>query len=87
MTDKERAWLDNANRRGGSFVSTFASACFCADDHNFKLLRPVLAQIMEKYPNYNAEQESSVKPGQCTCSCPTGTAHSVYCPAFEFNAK
>jgi hypothetical protein len=55
MSDKERIWLDNASRRGGSFVSTFAKACFCADNHNFILLRPVLEQIMRKYPDYSAE--------------------------------
>ena len=47
MTDKQRTWLDNASRRGGSFVSTFANACFCADDANFKLLLPVLEQMVE----------------------------------------
>jgi hypothetical protein len=53
MTDAERQWLDNATRRGGSFVSTFANACFCADDRNFEILRPVLAQMMAKYPTYS----------------------------------
>lgn len=57
MTDKERIWCDNATRIGGSFVSTFARACFCADDQNYALLKPVLAQMMEKYPQY-AEAQS-----------------------------
>lgn len=52
MTHQERTWCDNATIRGGSFVSTFARACFCADDANFALLRPVLETMMEKYPSY-----------------------------------
>jgi len=56
MNEQERTWLDNASRRGGSFVSTFANACYCADDENFKLLKPVLAQMIEKYPNYSVQR-------------------------------
>lgn len=52
MTDTERTWCDNATRWGGSFVSTFAKACFCADDANYRLLRPVLEQLIRKYPDY-----------------------------------
>lgn len=52
MTDIERTWCDNATRWGGSFVSTFAKACFCADDANYRLLRPVLEQLIKKYPDY-----------------------------------
>lgn len=52
MNEKKRLWLDNASRRGGSFVSTFARACFCADDDNFKLMEPVLDSMMIKYPTY-----------------------------------
>ena len=56
MNDKERTWLDNASRFGGSFVKTFANACYCADDDNFRLLKPVLATIMTKYPNYSVAE-------------------------------
>lgn len=55
MTNQERTWCDNATARGGSFVSTFARACFCADDANFALLKPVLVQMMQKYPRYGEE--------------------------------
>lgn len=53
MTNAERTWCDNASGRGGSFVSTFARACFYADDGNFAILRPILAQLMKKYPTYS----------------------------------
>lgn len=52
MTERETTWLDNASRRGGSFVKTFAMACYAADTDNFNLMRPVLARMIEKYPNY-----------------------------------
>lgn len=52
MNDKERTWIDNATRYGGSFVDTFARACLCADDANFAIMKPVLGQMMEKYPKY-----------------------------------
>jgi len=55
MTQKLRLWLDNASRRGGSFVSTFAKACFCADEDNFEILLPALLVISEKYPVYFME--------------------------------
>lgn len=55
MTATMRVWLDNASRHGGSFVSTFAMACFAADDDNFTMLRPVLEQMMVKYPAYSRE--------------------------------
>lgn len=52
MNDKHRAWLDRASGQGGSFVSTFANACFAADDANFQLMKPVLEALMLKYPAY-----------------------------------
>lgn len=52
VSEQERMWCSNATAMGGLFVSTFAKACFCADDSNFAILRPVLAKMMEKYPNY-----------------------------------
>jgi hypothetical protein len=52
MNNQERTWLDNASRRGGSFVQTFAMACYAADDANFNILRPVLATLMVKYKTY-----------------------------------
>jgi hypothetical protein len=61
MTEQERMWCDNATRRGGSFVSTFARACFCADDSNFMMLKPILAQMMAKYPSYLPEPEPVAK--------------------------
>lgn len=55
MSEQERAWLNRAVRYGGSFIATFAQACFYADDENFELLRPVLVKMMEKYPKYSDE--------------------------------
>jgi len=56
MNQQERTWLNNASHMGGSFVKTFAMACFAADDANYAILRPVLKTIMEKYPNYSVER-------------------------------
>jgi hypothetical protein len=56
MSDQERVWLNNATYRGGSFVSNFAKACFCADGANFQLLRPILAAMMVKYPTYSKDE-------------------------------
>lgn len=58
MTYQERSWLNNASLRGGSFVKAFAMACFCADEENFRLLKPLLQQMMEKYPRYNEVKEA-----------------------------
>lgn len=33
-----------------SFLGTFLLACMRADFENYELLRPALAQLMEKYP-------------------------------------
>jgi hypothetical protein len=59
MNDQERTWLNNADHNGGSFVSTFAKACFCAGDENFRLLRPVLETMMHKYPAYAKDRVSA----------------------------
>lgn len=53
MSPEERHWLNNASAYGGDFVKAFSRACFYADDANFELLRPVLAQMMAKYPKYS----------------------------------
>ena len=53
MNDQERMWLDRASRTGGDFVKSFAMACFMADDINFEIMRPALAILMKKYPNYS----------------------------------
>lgn len=55
MTERLRTWCDNATRHGGSFVKTFAMACFCADGDNLLILLPVLQMISEKYPVYFRE--------------------------------
>lgn len=52
MTEIQREWLGNAERRGGSFVSSFAKTCFAADQDNWQLLLPVLEILMKKYPYY-----------------------------------
>lgn len=55
MSSAERRWLENATRFGGSFVKTFANACYCADSENYAILLPILEQMMAKYPNYSRE--------------------------------
>lgn len=52
MTKEESIWLDNASRRGGSFVKGFADCYYAADDANTLLLKPVLQILMKKYPSY-----------------------------------
>lgn len=56
MNQQERIWLNNARALAGSFLKTFAMACFAADDTNFAILRPALKQLMEKYGNYSKER-------------------------------
>lgn len=53
LTVDQRRWLTNAHNWGGSFIASFASACFRADPDNFLLLEPALSQLMEKYPKYS----------------------------------
>jgi len=55
MNQQERIWLNNASHMGGSFVKTFAMACFAADDANYAILRAALNTIMAKYPRYSEE--------------------------------
>lgn len=46
-------WCDNVDRKqGGSFLNSFAHTYAIADEHNRILLKPVLVQLMEKYPQY-----------------------------------
>ena len=52
---KIQKWLNNAHVHGGSFVSTFAKAIYCADEENYQVLKPILLKFMEKYPNYSTE--------------------------------
>lgn len=57
MTEEERNWLNNASIHGGSFVKSFSMTCFTADDKNFKILKPILKQMMIKYPSYSFRGE------------------------------
>lgn len=61
MTERLRMWCDNATRHGGSFVKTFATACFCADTDNFEILLPALLVISKKYPGYFQEMNNAGK--------------------------
>lgn len=47
------AWILNAQRRGGGFVSTIAEAALAADWENYDILRPALLELQKKYPRYN----------------------------------
>ena len=53
MNDEQRRWLVAAIRYGGSFVSSFATTCFAADEDNFALVEPLLNQFMSKYSYYS----------------------------------
>ena len=50
-------WLSNAQRRGGGFVSSLASAALRADDENYALIRPLVLQMRDKYPAYEPSDE------------------------------
>lgn len=46
-------WLINAQAHGGSFIQSLADAGIRADWDNYRILRPVLLQMKQKYPNYD----------------------------------
>jgi len=52
-------WLANAHQRGGGFVSSLAAAALRADPENYLLIRPLVLQMREKYPEY--EPSDAVK--------------------------
>lgn len=45
-------WLFNANRYGGSFIRSMASAAMFADEQNYAIIRPVLVELSIKYDKY-----------------------------------
>lgn len=49
-------WLCNARDRAGHFLSYLAKAALLADWENYPILRPVLVQMREKYPVYEASE-------------------------------
>jgi hypothetical protein len=56
--DEMSNWLMHAAERGGGFVRSFAETVMRADDDNYRLLRPALIALKEKYPRYNNDEES-----------------------------
>jgi hypothetical protein len=52
-------WLGNAQARAGGFVSNLAYAGLVADHDNYPLIRPLLVQMRQKYPQY--EPSDAVK--------------------------
>jgi hypothetical protein len=53
-------WVDNLVRMGaGSFLQAVHSVAVTADSDNYAMLRPVLLQLREKYPQY---KENSREP-------------------------
>lgn len=52
-------WLAKADREGGGFLSALASAALVADFENYPILRPVLIEMRNKYPQY--EPSDAVK--------------------------
>ncbi|MGH8863277.1 MAG: hypothetical protein ACREVZ_01290 [Burkholderiales bacterium] len=58
QTDPELlTWLLNAQRKAGGFVATLAEAAMRADHENYPILRPVLVQMREKYPQYSEGED------------------------------
>jgi len=49
-------WLANAHQRGGSFISSLANAALRADPENYPLIRPLVLQMREKYPEYEPSE-------------------------------
>lgn len=48
-----RSWCNGVvEKAGGDFLTHIARAAFIADLDNMKILRPVLLQLMKKYPQY-----------------------------------
>lgn len=45
-------WLNNAQHKGGGFVSSLADAGRRADPENYRLMRPLLLVMRMKYPQY-----------------------------------
>jgi len=50
-------WLDNASRKAGSFLSSLAFAALYADFENYPILRPVIVEMREKYPQYDGARQ------------------------------
>jgi hypothetical protein len=48
--DYVNATLSPRGNDDKSFLGTFCDACLRADNENYELLRPVLQQLMQKYP-------------------------------------
>lgn len=49
-------WLANADRSGGGFISSLASAALRADHENYPLIRPLVLQMRGKYPEYEPSE-------------------------------
>lgn len=49
-------WLLAASQHAGDFLKHLAFAGLHADVDNYAMLRPVLLQMMEKYPKYKRER-------------------------------
>jgi hypothetical protein len=48
----EWKWVNaTLDSRPGGFLRAFCDACLQADQHNYELLCPVVAKLMEKYPS------------------------------------
>ena len=50
-------WLDNASRKAASFLSSLAFAALYADFENYPILRPVIVEMREKYPQYDGARQ------------------------------
>ena len=54
-------WIVNASNSGGSFLKSLAEAGLRADEDNYRLIRPVLLKMKEKYPQYAYIRPNIVK--------------------------
>ena len=52
-------WLAKADRFGGGFISSLARAAMVADPENYPLIKPLIDQMRQKYPQY--EPSDTVK--------------------------
>ena len=56
--DSMRHWYRGALDRGGSFTVHIVSAAMAADPENYRLIRPVMLKLKEKYPEFEKVGET-----------------------------
>jgi len=56
--DALRCWYRGALDRGGAFTVHIVSAAMSADPENYRLLRPVMLKLKEKWPEFEKVGET-----------------------------